>query len=181
MYNKANQHQSLRSLDSLAVACFVHGFAICAQKKQQQVCRCLQRSVATNMKVILLITLVILSVSVRALEICIAPIPVATDGDRSLSNPTGRDKPYSLSVHINDRVIQQGLVASDCFEYSNDKNVKVVIKDHDKAIESFFVDPINYQNGACIWFKSLYDTWSVWGLKDSKHLCVVSTEQGQSI
>jgi hypothetical protein len=43
VYNKANQHQSLRSLDSLAVAFFVHGFAICAQENQQQVCRCLRR------------------------------------------------------------------------------------------------------------------------------------------
>jgi hypothetical protein len=42
-YNNANQHQSLRSLDSLAVACFVHGFAINAQNNQQQVCRCLRR------------------------------------------------------------------------------------------------------------------------------------------
>jgi len=133
------------------------------------------------MKFILLITLAIISVSVRAVEICIAPIPVATDGNRSLSNPTGRVKPYDLSVHIHDRVIQQGIVASDCFEYTHDKSIKVVIKDHDKAIESFFVNPLNYQNGACIWFKSLYDTWSVWALKDSKHLCVVSTEQGQSI
>ena len=42
-YNKAKQHQSLRSLDSLAVALFVHGFAIIAQKTQQQVCRCWRR------------------------------------------------------------------------------------------------------------------------------------------
>ncbi|WP_170132159.1 hypothetical protein [Arenicella xantha] len=42
-HNKANQHQSLRSLDSLAVARFVHGFAIGAQKNQRQVCRCLRR------------------------------------------------------------------------------------------------------------------------------------------
>ncbi len=117
--------------------------------------RLLWRSVAITMKVILLITLAIISVSVRAVEICIAPIPVATDGNRSLSNPTGRVKPYDLSVHIHDRVIQQGIVASECFEYTHDKSIKVVIKDHDKAIESFFVNPLNYQNGACIWFKSL--------------------------
>jgi len=42
-YNKAKQPQSLRSLDSLAVALFVHGFAIVAQKSQQQVCRCWRR------------------------------------------------------------------------------------------------------------------------------------------
>ena len=42
-YNKANQHQSLRSLDSLAVASFLHGCAIITQNNQQQVCRCLRR------------------------------------------------------------------------------------------------------------------------------------------
>lgn len=36
-FNKANQHQSLRFLDSRGVAFFVHGFAIFAQKNQQQV------------------------------------------------------------------------------------------------------------------------------------------------
>ncbi len=43
MPNKAKQHQSLRSLDSLALAPFVHGFAIVAQKSQSQVCRCWRR------------------------------------------------------------------------------------------------------------------------------------------
>jgi hypothetical protein len=43
MLNKAKQHQSLRSLDSLAAALFVHGFTIIAQKPQQQACRCWQR------------------------------------------------------------------------------------------------------------------------------------------
>ena len=41
--NKAKQPQSLRSLDSLAAALFVHGFAIIAQKSHQQVCRCWRR------------------------------------------------------------------------------------------------------------------------------------------
>tara|TARA_B110000196_G_scaffold297195_1_gene288094 strand:+ start:646 stop:783 length:138 start_codon:yes stop_codon:yes gene_type:complete len=39
-HNKAKQHRSLRSLDSLALAPFVHGFAIFAQKPQSQVCCC---------------------------------------------------------------------------------------------------------------------------------------------
>ena len=42
-HNKAKQHRSQGSLDSLAVALFVRGFATIAQKSQQQVCRCLQR------------------------------------------------------------------------------------------------------------------------------------------
>ena len=41
--NKAKQHQPLRVLDSLAAALFVHGFAIIAQKSQQQACRCWRR------------------------------------------------------------------------------------------------------------------------------------------
>jgi len=42
-HNKAKQHRSLRSLDSLALASFVHGFAIIAQKPQSLVCRCWRR------------------------------------------------------------------------------------------------------------------------------------------
>jgi len=37
-YNKAMQH-SPAGLDSLAVACFVHGYAIFAQNNQQLACR----------------------------------------------------------------------------------------------------------------------------------------------
>jgi len=37
-HNKAKQHQSLCSLDSLALAPFVHGCAIIAQNSQSQVC-----------------------------------------------------------------------------------------------------------------------------------------------
>jgi len=42
-HNKAKQHRSLRALDSLALAPFVHGFAIVAQNSQTQVCRCWRR------------------------------------------------------------------------------------------------------------------------------------------
>jgi len=51
MHNKAKQPQSLRSLDSLAAALFVHGFAIIAQKSQQQVCRCWRRYVVLGIQV----------------------------------------------------------------------------------------------------------------------------------
>jgi hypothetical protein len=43
MPNKAKQHQSLRSLDSLSVARFAHGFTIIAQNNQQKVCHCSRR------------------------------------------------------------------------------------------------------------------------------------------
>ncbi|WP_434339273.1 hypothetical protein [Motilimonas cestriensis] len=36
-YNKAKQHRSLRSLDSLVLAPFVHGFAIVAQKHKSAI------------------------------------------------------------------------------------------------------------------------------------------------
>jgi len=41
--NKAKQHQSLRSLDSLVAAQFVRGFATFTQTNHQQACRCWQR------------------------------------------------------------------------------------------------------------------------------------------
>jgi len=46
MLNKAKQHRSLRSLDSLFVARFAHGYAIIAQNNQQKVCRCWRRYIS---------------------------------------------------------------------------------------------------------------------------------------
>jgi len=43
LVNKAKQPQSRCSLDCLAVARFVRGFATVAQNNQQQVSRCLRR------------------------------------------------------------------------------------------------------------------------------------------
>lgn len=39
VHNKVKQHRSLRSLDNLALAPFVHGFAIVAQNSESRVCR----------------------------------------------------------------------------------------------------------------------------------------------
>lgn len=130
------------------------------------------------MKIILLAFILVNSFSAVALELCVAPIAKSTLGERNLSNPTGRNSPYELSVHIQGRVISQGRTDSDCFEYSADKNIKVVVKDHGKAVESFFVKPTDYKYGACVWFKSLYGTWNVWQLEESRHLCINRTEQG---
>jgi hypothetical protein len=48
-HNKAKQHQSLRSLDSLFVARFAHGFAIIAQNNQQKACRCWRRYISRRL------------------------------------------------------------------------------------------------------------------------------------
>jgi len=53
-YNKANQPQSLRSLDSLAVAHFVHGFAIFAQKALR--IQGIMRTILTVLALLLLCT-----------------------------------------------------------------------------------------------------------------------------
>ncbi len=146
--------------------------------------RPLTRRSVGKMKFILCAILIIFSCGANALKLCVAPIPEFTTGDtgaRSLSNPTDQEDPYNLSVHIQQRTIRQGLSDSDCYEYPNDKNVKVVVKDHGKPAESFFVNAFEYPNGACIWFKSQYSTWSVWKLEDSKHLCVNRTEQGHKL
>jgi hypothetical protein len=42
-FNKAKQHRSLRSLDSLFIALFVQASPFIAQKPQQKVCRCWRR------------------------------------------------------------------------------------------------------------------------------------------
>jgi len=48
----------------------------------------------------------------------------------------------------------------------------VKIKRHGIFVESFWIDFEDWStNALCLWFKTLYETWSVWSLETSGHLC----------
>jgi hypothetical protein len=48
----------------------------------------------------------------------------------------------------------------------------VKIRRDDEIVEAFTVDLAKFEaNQACLWFKPLYETWSLWELQKSKHLC----------
>ena len=102
-------------------------------------------------------------------KICLAPIEDATTGQRSLANPTGRDEPYQLSLKIGQIEFVQNPVELQCSIYSDDKRLLVIVTDHGKRKASFFIEPKDYKDGACIWFNPLYATWQVGDLLDSSH------------
>ena len=119
---------------------------------------------------ILLLTLFISSVA-QAIEVCVAPIPAATTGKLSLSNPTARETPYAFTIKIGANTYGQEGSSSQCGNHEGKSAIAVTVLDNGTLKESFKIDPQKYPGGACVWFKPLYSTWSVWPLGKSKHLC----------
>ena len=127
-------------------------------------------------KNILLLTLFVSSVA-QAIEVCVAPIPAATTGRLSLSNPTARETPYAFTIKVGTRTYHQEGSSSQCGSHEGTDPIAVKVLDSGTPKESFKIDPHAYPNGACIWFEPLYSTWSVWPLGKSNHLCHNRTEQ----
>ncbi len=134
------------------------------------------------MRFVLSVALCIVSIGVHALEVCIAPIHASGSdvgkGSRTMrqeqgliSGASNKDRIYDLSVHIQGRKIPQGLAKSDCFNYADRKKIAVVVKNHNKAVESFFINKGDYSNGACISFEPFYASWIVWRLEKGRHIC----------
>ena len=112
----------------------------------------------------LAVTLAPLGAVAEAAEICLAPIPQATFGTRSLANPTARKEPYQFSVNIGGSDFTQDIETVQCTKAADDGRVAVVITDHGQRKESFFIETDQHPVGACIWFRALYDTWIVTSL-----------------
>ncbi len=54
----------------------------------------------------------------------------------------------------------------------------IQISDEDGLLESFWVDYANLEtDSACLWFKSLYETWSLWPLSKSRHICDCESQE----
>ncbi len=106
--------------------------------------------------------------------LCIANVPRATAGEKSLSNATASAVPYDFSIavgphpavaisHERDTLIQ-GL---DTFA-----SHLVRISQHGKQIASFgFRFSEMKSRNLCLWFNPLYETWSLWPLAESKGKC----------
>jgi len=107
-------------------------------------------------------------------SVCIADVPVATPGEKSLYNAAASDAPYDFTVRIGDRppvatshdqsVLVQGLAISAAH--------RVVIKRNGKPFASFLLRIADYKSEAvCMWFGPFYESWSVWPMAEAKHIC----------
>lgn len=111
------------------------------------------------------------------IEICLAPIPAAAPGEKDLTSITAKNVAYEYEIQIGSDKYPQDPEKSQCGNYSNDKNILVVIRNNGQATESFYVQPGEFKNGACIWYKPSYATWSVWKLEESSHFCINRAQQ----
>lgn len=121
-------------------------------------------------------TLVVLFLLCRSLfaeevEVCLARIPDSNTDQRSLSNPEGREQAYRYEIKVGDIVFHQNSTTTQCAKFQSGTRLLVIVQNFGKVEESFFLDLAKYETGACIWFKALYESWSVWGLNESKHIC----------
>ena len=106
--------------------------------------------------------------------ICIGPIPIPNSEAISLTNPSGGDRKFDFSVQIdNGRIIQLYFNKSVLYDsLAIDSKHLITIRNQGKIIQSFWFEFETYESESlCLWFKALYETWSLWPLNESNHLC----------
>src|SRR5947209_17091959 len=113
-------------------------------------------------------------VRTNAGSVCIAPVPRPTSGEKSLYNPTGGNSISVYSVRIDDRL---PVVTSDSSPLKisglapRRKHLVKIIGDGELK-ESFRFKFSSYSsNKLCLWFKPLYETWTLWEAKNSGAEC----------
>jgi hypothetical protein len=106
--------------------------------------------------------------------ICVASVPRPTLGETSLGNPTGGNRVFAFSVQVDD---------GPSHPTSQEKGVKIAgvsvkvrhlikIRSQNRLLHSFYFRFAEYKSkDLCLWFKPLYETWSLWPAKESRGLC----------
>ena len=107
-------------------------------------------------------------------SVCVAPVPNSTSGNKSLSNTTASAKPYEFTVTI-DGVAPVSASHSTSTLIANllaATSHRVSIHQGGDLATSFrFRFAEQKSNHLCLWFKPLYESWSLWPMSDSKGKC----------
>ena len=107
-------------------------------------------------------------------SICIAPPDRPTTGEKSLANSAGGNPISTYSIQVdkmapvvasNERPIRISSIAR------SRKHLVKIIGDG-KVVASFRLDFNKYQTkDLCLFFNSLYETWSLWDSKEGRAIC----------
>jgi len=106
--------------------------------------------------------------------VCVSPVPKPTNGEMSLANPAGGNRTFNYSIQVGNGVIKPviqkagtritGLVLK--------QSHLLKIRRDGKLVQSFrFTFEKEGSNQLCLWFKSLYETWSLWTVKEAGNKC----------
>jgi hypothetical protein len=106
--------------------------------------------------------------------VCVGRVSEPTTGDRSLSNPTGGNRSWAYSVQVDD-LAAQAVSAQQGTRFAQlglGARHLVRIRSNGKLVTSFRFTFERYGEAElCLWFNPLYETWSLWPMKDAAHLC----------
>ena len=120
-------------------------------------------------KFIILILLILISSQVKAGELCFSPVK-ERKGDKSTKRSFFQ--PFDYRIQVDDGpVVKPSSESSTSYEFSSDSPmVKIYLGD--KIVESFRVRKEWLEEGRnCIYFKNMYETWSVVEAWQAKKLC----------
>jgi hypothetical protein len=103
----------------------------------------------------------------------VSTVPKPNLEPMSLGNPDGGNRSFDYTIQIGSRKVAastERTVAIDGLSLNKTHLVKI-LRDG-KLVESFRFNFIKQgSNHLCLWYKSLYETWSLWPAKGSKDNC----------
>ena len=108
-------------------------------------------------------------------SICVAPVEKPNAGIKSLTNPSGGNQVRSYTIQVDNRspvdvAAEQG-VAIKGISIAGRHLIR--IKGDGKDIAAFRFQFDNYDShNLCLWFKPLYETWSLTPVKGHGKTCV---------
>ena len=131
-------------------------------------------SIFTNIIVVLLAFTVYSKDNVEFGTICVGPIPEPNNEEISLANPAGGGRDFNFTIQIDKGEIKT--IPFDTTIIFTKLNLEtkhlITIRNNNEITESFWFSFSKYkEDKLCLWFKPLYETWSLWELSKSKHIC----------
>ena len=112
--------------------------------------------------------------STAAGSICIAAPDKPTSGEKSLANPAGGNSISTYSIQVdkmapvvasNDQPVRISSIATG-------RKHLVKISGDGKVIQSFWFNFSRFKTkDLCLFFNSLYETWSLWDGKEGRAIC----------
>jgi len=111
-------------------------------------------------------------------SVCVAAVPSATTGAKSLSNATASTKPYEFTVKVDAEapVTPSHSVSVLVANLPASSSHRVNISQGGSPTASFRFRFTDYKsNDLCLWFNPLYESWSLWPMSASKGKCACAT------
>lgn len=107
-------------------------------------------------------------------SICIAPPNKPTTGEKSLSNPAGGNpiQVYSIQIDKMPPVVASNDKPVRISSISRHRKHLVKIIGDGKVAQSFWLNFSKFKTkDLCLFFNSLYETWSLWDGKEGRAIC----------